>query len=98
MKLHDHRKRRNFREWVKLNPAVKSRILFSDEAHFWLSGYGDMLRSQVYADSPQTLNDFKLKIRRVIAGIHLQLLEKVFENWTSRMRFLLAGRGPISRK
>lgn len=57
----------------------------------WLifgEGYGDMLRSQVNADGPQTLNDLKLKIRRVIAGIHPQLLEKEFKNWTSRMRFL----------
>lgn len=44
----DHRKRRVFEEWagnkIALDPALKTTILFSDEAHFWLSGYGSMLK------------------------------------------------------
>lgn len=34
-------------EWaenqIALDPAFKSKILFTDEAHFWLSGYRNML-------------------------------------------------------
>lgn len=44
----DHRKRRDFGGWaenkIALDPALKTTILFSDEAHFWLSGYGNMLK------------------------------------------------------
>lgn len=42
----DHRKRRDFGEWaekkIALDPVLKIEILFSDEAHFCVSGYGDM--------------------------------------------------------
>lgn len=56
----------------------------------WLQEY---VNPQVYADIPQTLNE-KLKIRCVIAGIRPQLLEKVFENWTSYKQAV----GPIMLK
>lgn len=47
-------------------------------------------KSPVYAEDPQTFNDLEeLKIRRDIAGIRTQVLAKLFENRTSRMRFLI---------
>ncbi|GFX72683.1 uncharacterized protein TNCV_4062781 [Trichonephila clavipes] len=101
------------------------RILFSDEAHFWLNGYANKQNcriwseanpqvyvetplhpekltvwcalwaggSLVYADKPQTLDHLEDNIRRVIADIRPQMLEKVIENWTSRLDYIRANRG-----
>ncbi|GFU92366.1 uncharacterized protein TNCV_823921 [Trichonephila clavipes] len=49
---------------------------------YFLWGY---VKSLVYADKPQTLDHLEDKIRRVIADIRPQMLEKVIENWTSRL-------------
>ncbi|GFX68082.1 RNase H domain-containing protein [Trichonephila clavipes] len=57
--------------------------------HF-LWGY---VNSLVYADKPQTLDHLEDNIRRVIADIRPQMLEKVIENWTSRLDYILASRG-----
>ncbi|GFT56110.1 uncharacterized protein TNCV_4625941 [Trichonephila clavipes] len=191
----DHQARRRFVEWaqneIAVVPAFHKRILFSDEAHFWLNGYvnkqncriwseanpqvyvelhpekltvwcalwaggiigpyffkndeghnelwfqqdcaschtaraaidllkdafGDRLisrfgpvnwpprscdltpidyflwgyaKSLVYADKPQTLDHLEDNIRRVIRP---QMLEKVIENWTSRLDYIRASRG-----
>ncbi|GFY24434.1 uncharacterized protein TNCV_1014821 [Trichonephila clavipes] len=150
--------RRRFVEWaqneIAVVPDFHKRILFSDEAHFWLNGYvnkqncriwragfqqdgatchtaratidllkdtlGDRLisrfgpvnwpprswdltpldyflwgyvKSLVYADKPQTLDHLEDNIRRVIADIRPQMLEKVIENWTSRLDSIRASRG-----
>ncbi|GFU51391.1 uncharacterized protein TNCV_4752571 [Trichonephila clavipes] len=50
------------------------------------------VKSLVYADKPQTL-DLEDNIRRVIADIRPQMLEKVIENWTSRLDYIRASRG-----
>ncbi|GFX78343.1 uncharacterized protein TNCV_345401 [Trichonephila clavipes] len=57
--------------------------------HF-LWGY---VKSWVYADKPQTLEHLEENIRRVIADIRPQILEKVIENWTSRLDYIRASRG-----
>ncbi|GFX82370.1 hypothetical protein TNCV_2870511 [Trichonephila clavipes] len=49
---------------------------------YFLWGY---VKSLVYADKPQTLDHLEDSIRRVIADIRPQMLEKVIENWTSRL-------------
>ncbi|GFY05103.1 transposable element Tc3 transposase [Trichonephila clavipes] len=49
---------------------------------YFLWGY---VNSLVYADKPQTLDHFEDNIRHVIADIRPQMLEKVIENWTSRL-------------
>ncbi|GFV31783.1 putative DD41D transposase [Trichonephila clavipes] len=49
--------------------------------------------SLVYADKPQTLDHLEDNIRRVIAEIRPQMLEKVIENWTSRFDYIRASRG-----
>ncbi|GFX65429.1 putative transposase [Trichonephila clavipes] len=49
--------------------------------------------SLVYADKPQPLVHLKDNIRRVIADIRPQMLEKVIENWTSRLDYIRASPG-----
>ncbi|GFV97989.1 putative LOC100569746 [Trichonephila clavipes] len=57
---------------------------------YFLWGY---VKSLVYADKPQTLDHLEDNIRRVIAYIRPQMLEKVIENWTSRLDYIPASRG-----
>ncbi|GFT67802.1 hypothetical protein TNCV_271901 [Trichonephila clavipes] len=57
---------------------------------YFLWGY---VKSLVYADKPQTLYHLEDNIRRVIADIRPQMLEKVIENWTSRLDYIRASRG-----
>ncbi|GFX54633.1 transposable element Tcb2 transposase [Trichonephila clavipes] len=57
---------------------------------YFLWGY---VKSLVYADEPQTLDHLEDNIRRVIADIRPQMLEKVIENWTSRLDSIRASRG-----
>ncbi|GFV93585.1 transposable element Tc3 transposase [Trichonephila clavipes] len=57
---------------------------------YFLWGY---VKSSVYADKPQTLDHLEDNIRRVIADICPQMLEKVIENWTSRLDYIRASRG-----
>ncbi|GFV55293.1 tigger transposable element-derived protein 1 [Trichonephila clavipes] len=47
---------------------------------YFLWGY---VKSLVYEDKPQTLDHLEDNIRRVIADIRPQMLEKVIENWTT---------------
>ncbi|GFW15213.1 transposable element Tc3 transposase [Trichonephila clavipes] len=57
---------------------------------YFLWGY---VKSLVYADKPQTLDHLEDNIRRVIADIRPQMLEKVIEHWTSRLDYIRASRG-----
>ncbi|GFW76538.1 putative DD41D transposase [Trichonephila clavipes] len=57
---------------------------------YFLWGYVKLL---VYADEPQTLDHLEDNICRVIADIRPQMLEKVIENWTSRLDYIRASRG-----
>ncbi|GFU67338.1 hypothetical protein TNCV_2372301 [Trichonephila clavipes] len=57
---------------------------------YFLWGY---VKSLVYADKPQTVDHLEDNIRRVIADIRPQMLEKVIENWTSRLGYIRASRG-----
>ncbi|GFV34478.1 uncharacterized protein TNCV_466921 [Trichonephila clavipes] len=52
---------------------------------YFLWGY---VKSLVYADKPQTLDHLEDNIRRVIADIRPQMLEKLIENWTSRLDYI----------
>ncbi|GFT91972.1 uncharacterized protein TNCV_125021 [Trichonephila clavipes] len=54
---------------------------------YFLWGY---VKSLVYADKPQTLGHLEDIIRRVIADIRPQMLEKVNENRTSRLDYIRA--------
>ncbi|GFV56562.1 DUF4817 domain-containing protein [Trichonephila clavipes] len=57
---------------------------------FFLCSY---VKSLVYANKPQTLDHLEDNIRRVIGDIRPQMLEKVIENWTSRLDYIRASRG-----
>ncbi|GFV19742.1 DUF4817 domain-containing protein [Trichonephila clavipes] len=57
---------------------------------YFLWGY---VKSLVYADKPQTPDHLEDSIRRVIADVRPQMLEKVIENWTSRLDYIRASRG-----
>ncbi|GFW93979.1 DUF4817 domain-containing protein [Trichonephila clavipes] len=57
---------------------------------YFLWGY---VKSLVYADKSQTLDHLEDNIRRVIADIRQQMLEKVIENWTSRLDYIRDSRG-----
>ncbi|GFY25970.1 hypothetical protein TNCV_1917201 [Trichonephila clavipes] len=62
---------------------------------YFLWGY---VKSLIYADKPQTLDYLEDNIRRVIADIRSQMLEKVIENWTSKMDYIRANRGSRMQK
>ncbi|GFX22104.1 DUF4817 domain-containing protein [Trichonephila clavipes] len=57
---------------------------------YFLWGY---VKSFVYAVKPQTLDHLEDNNHRVIADIRPQMLEKVIENWTSRLDCIRASRG-----
>ncbi|GFU53696.1 putative transposable element [Trichonephila clavipes] len=57
---------------------------------YFLWGY---VKSLVYVDKSQVLGHLEDKIRRVIADIRPQILEKFIENWTSRLDYIRASRG-----
>ncbi|GFY08979.1 transposable element Tc3 transposase [Trichonephila clavipes] len=57
---------------------------------YFLWGY---VKSLVYVDKPQTLDHLEDNIRRVMTDIRPQMLEKVIENWTSRLDYIRASRG-----
>ncbi|GFX59360.1 putative DD41D transposase [Trichonephila clavipes] len=56
---------------------------------YFLWGY---VKSLVYTDKPQTLDNLEDNICRVIADLRPQM-EKVIENWTSRLDYIRASRG-----
>ncbi|GFX77425.1 transposable element Tcb2 transposase [Trichonephila clavipes] len=57
---------------------------------YFLWGY---VKSLVYTDKPQMLDHLEDNIRRVIADIRPQMLEKVIENCTSRLDYIRASHG-----
>ncbi|XP_073831484.1 uncharacterized protein [Musca autumnalis] len=59
---------------------------------YFLWGY---VKSLIYANKPETLGELEANIRGVIADIRPHMLEKVVENWTSRIGFIRASRGDL---
>ncbi|GFT25142.1 putative DD41D transposase [Trichonephila clavipes] len=51
----DHQARRRFVEWaqneIAVVPDFYKRILFSDEAHFWLNGYVNKQNCRIWSES-----------------------------------------------
>ncbi|GFY30883.1 hypothetical protein TNCV_3120431 [Trichonephila clavipes] len=62
------------------------------QCNFWL-GVPRPRGSLVYADKPQTLDHLEDNIRLVIADIRPQMLEKVIENWMTKLDYIRASRG-----
>ncbi|GFT84340.1 hypothetical protein TNCV_1609751 [Trichonephila clavipes] len=87
--MHWHPKQRRFpRQGKGKRPHPKKGPFPKTRPFLW--GY---VKSLVYADKPQTLDPLEDNIRRVIADIWPQMLEKVIENWTSRLDYIRASRG-----
>ncbi|GFU32241.1 hypothetical protein TNCV_3834511 [Trichonephila clavipes] len=93
--LNGYHQKQNYRIWSEANPQKcmsKHRYIQKSDClgpprscdltplDYFLWGY---VKSLVYADKPQTLDHLEDNIRRVIADIRPQMLEKVIENWTS---------------
>ncbi|GFV37222.1 uncharacterized protein TNCV_1056261 [Trichonephila clavipes] len=51
----DHQARRRFVEWaqneIAVVPNFHKRILFSDEAHFWLNGYANKQNCRIWTEA-----------------------------------------------
>ncbi|GFW07027.1 hypothetical protein TNCV_3692231 [Trichonephila clavipes] len=51
----DHQARRRFVEWaqneIAVVPDFHKRILFSDEAHFWLNGYVNKQKCRIWSEA-----------------------------------------------
>ncbi|GFW07122.1 hypothetical protein TNCV_3693171 [Trichonephila clavipes] len=66
----DHQARRRFVEWVQNEIAVvpdfHKRILFSDEAHFWLNGYVNKQNCRIWSEAnPQVYVETPLHPERL---------------------------------
>ncbi|GFV33893.1 DUF4817 domain-containing protein [Trichonephila clavipes] len=80
----DHQARRRFVEWaqneIAVVPNFHKRILFSDEAHFWLNGYvkkqncriWSEANPQVYVETPLHLEKLTVWCALWAGGILLQ--------------------------
>ncbi|GFX88356.1 hypothetical protein TNCV_1705761 [Trichonephila clavipes] len=55
----DHQARRRFVEWaqneIAVVPDFHKRILFSDEAHFWLNGYVTKQNCRIWSEANPTV-------------------------------------------
>ncbi|GFW36608.1 hypothetical protein TNCV_1956081 [Trichonephila clavipes] len=78
-----------YRRFPALKPGQNLIGLSSERGGIWFFWEGCSL---VYADKPQTLDHLEDNIHRVIADIRPQMLEKVIENWTSRLDYIQASR------
>ncbi|GFV38400.1 hypothetical protein TNCV_4958431 [Trichonephila clavipes] len=62
----DHQARRRFVEWaqneIAVVPDFHKRILFSDEAHFWLNGYVNKQNGRIWSEAnPQVYVETSLR-------------------------------------
>lgn len=65
LKPNDHLMRRNFAEWafekLKANPLFYRKIIFSDEAHFWLSGFVNKQNCRIWSEeNPHAIHETRL--------------------------------------
>lgn len=55
LKVNDHRQRRVFAEWalehLETDPDFHRKIIFSDEAHFWMNGYVNKQNCRIWDDT-----------------------------------------------
>ncbi|GFV04027.1 hypothetical protein TNCV_916511 [Trichonephila clavipes] len=75
------------------NESIRHRAQELDLVHPHYGRFCGRILALVYADKPQTLDHLEDNIHRVIADIRPQMLEKVIENWTSRLDYIRASRG-----
>lgn len=65
LKPNDHSSRRDLAKWaqekLKMDPLFYQKILFSDEAHFWLDGYVNKQNSRIWSESnPREIKESSL--------------------------------------
>lgn len=70
LKPNDHRQRRAFAEWaleqLEVDPDFGRKIMFSDEAHFWLSGFVNKQNCRIWSDeNPQEIHQVPLHPEKV---------------------------------
>ncbi|GFW43281.1 DUF4817 domain-containing protein [Trichonephila clavipes] len=68
----DHPARRRFVEWaqneIAVAPDFHKRILFSDEAHFWLNGYVNKQNCHIWSETnPQVYVETPLHLEKLTA-------------------------------
>ncbi|GFW11389.1 hypothetical protein TNCV_3809091 [Trichonephila clavipes] len=81
--------RKSEQQEIAIKQAMDSALDFSPKGRGFESHLG-YVKSLVYADKPQTLDHLEDNIRRVIADIRPQMLEKVIDNWTSSLEYIRA--------
>ncbi|GFV37345.1 uncharacterized protein TNCV_1757831 [Trichonephila clavipes] len=72
----DHQARRRFVEWtqneIAVVPDFHKRILFSDEAHFWLNGYVNKQNFRIWSEAnPQVYVETPLHPEKLTVGCAL---------------------------
>lgn len=70
LKVNDHRQRRAFADWVlerlEENPNFGRKIIFSDEAHFWMNGYVNKQNCRIWDDAnPHEIHQVELHPKKV---------------------------------
>ncbi|GFV65012.1 transposable element Tc3 transposase [Trichonephila clavipes] len=80
----DHQARRRFVEWapneIAVVPDFHKRILFRDEAHFWLNGYVDNQNCCIWGEAnPQVYGETPLLPEKLTGALY-GLVESSFKN------------------
>ncbi|GFW89342.1 putative DD41D transposase [Trichonephila clavipes] len=80
----DHQARRRFVEWaqneIAVVPDFHKRILFSDEAHFWLNGYVNKQNCRLWSEAnPQVYVETPLHPEKLFGPLY-GLVESFFKN------------------
>ncbi|GFV88035.1 uncharacterized protein TNCV_3241851 [Trichonephila clavipes] len=80
----DHQARRRFVEWaqneIAVVPDFHKRILFSDEAHFWLNGYVNKQNCRIWSEAnPQVYVETPLHPEKLTGALY-GLVESFFKN------------------
>ncbi|GFW22249.1 transposable element Tc3 transposase [Trichonephila clavipes] len=81
----DHQARRRFVEWaqneIAVVPDFHKRILFSDEAHFWLNGYVNKQNCRIWSEvNPQVYVETPLHPEKLTVWCALWAGESFFKN------------------
>ncbi|GFS81021.1 hypothetical protein TNCV_1223141 [Trichonephila clavipes] len=81
----DHQARRRFIEWaqneIPVVPDFHKRILFSDEAHFWLNGYVNKQNCRIWSEAnPQVYVETPLHPEKLTVWCAFGLVETFFKN------------------
>ncbi|GFU58925.1 uncharacterized protein TNCV_4732051 [Trichonephila clavipes] len=87
----DHQARRRFVEWaqneIAVVPDFHKRILFSDEAHFWLNGYVNKQNCRIWSEAnPQVYVETPLHPENCLFGALYGLVESLVRTSSKTMK------------